>query len=87
MHVRTSGSTAFEPCILDILLCVQGVKIGKILVHRHVEGPCEGEQDLIYQKLPSDIAVSVFFFCNHLPFDSSLGYASSTRHAVVRPAP
>jgi len=36
--------------------CCQGVKIGKILVHRHTEGPGSGEQDLIYQKLPSDIA-------------------------------
>lgn len=33
--------------------CCQGIKIGKILVHRHGVG---GSQELIYHKLPEDIA-------------------------------
>ncbi|KAL6744717.1 uracil phosphoribosyltransferase-domain-containing protein [Haematococcus lacustris] len=35
--------------------CCQGIKIGKILVHRHEAGARHGEE-LVYSKLPADIA-------------------------------
>ncbi|KAF8072566.1 UKL1 [Scenedesmus sp. PABB004] len=34
--------------------CCQGIKLGKILVHRH--GPAAAEQEVIYERLPADIA-------------------------------
>eukprot|EP00195_Chlamydomonas_chlamydogama_P006679 CAMPEP_0202904784 /NCGR_PEP_ID=MMETSP1392-20130828/31085_1 /ASSEMBLY_ACC=CAM_ASM_000868 /TAXON_ID=225041 /ORGANISM="Chlamydomonas chlamydogama, Strain SAG 11-48b" /LENGTH=471 /DNA_ID=CAMNT_0049592593 /DNA_START=103 /DNA_END=1515 /DNA_ORIENTATION=+ len=41
--------------------CCQGIKIGKILVHRHTPAPTSAapssaSEELIYEKLPSDIA-------------------------------
>lgn len=37
--------------------CCKGIKIGKILIHRHHGATANGKaEDLIYEKLPSDIS-------------------------------
>lgn len=53
--------------------CCKGVKIGKVLVHRH--GNKNGEEDLIYEKLPHDI---------HERYVLLMDPVLSTGHAVLR---
>eukprot|EP00798_Chlamydomonas_sp_ICE-L_P012696 gene12696-15928_t len=47
--VITPTGEAMEAALRE---CCQGIKIGKILIHRNPEG----NQDLVYEKLPSDIS-------------------------------
>ena len=62
--------------------CCKGIKIGKILVHRTAgdrcaSGAADGEQELIYEKLPRDIADR-----HVLLMDPILGSGNSASRAI-----
>ena len=57
--------------------CCKGIKIGKILVHRTGDRLVDGESELIYERLPADIAQRYV-----LLMDPILGTGASASRAV-----
>lgn len=57
--------------------CCKGIKIGKILVHRVGDRPVDKEEELVYERLPQDIAERFV-----LLMDPILGTGGSASRAV-----